>query len=494
MMNKDKNKNQKKEVKKSLKYSILDGSAWSVMYGMGEYYLAPFAIALKATNQQIAWLASVPLLIASLFQLVAVRVTNKIKSRKKIILWSVFFQALMWLPMLLVPITVKNYGVWGLIIFATFYFILGTFPSPAWNSLMGDLVPENERGRYFGRRNLITGFVAFISIFTGGMILNYVPNKTSFLGYGIIFLTAGIARLVSWYYMKKMYEPEYTPKKDYFFTLTNFVKRMFRKDNNFGQFVLLYSFMMLAVMIAGPFFTVYMLRDLGFSYLEFTIIMATSAFTTFITMTYWGKYSDVFGNKKVLTATGLMMPIIPILWLFSHNMYYLIIVQCISGFVWAGFNLSAANFIFDTTSPEKRATCVAYFNIFNGIGIFIGATLGGILATVITWKWIFVSSLPIIFLISGIARLLICAAFLPNLQEFRKVRPIRSKDLFIKIFFADPVKGFYYVSYRGIKAIGDNTVGKGKNMLNTIKKETIKERDELLKSTKKIIRDMRRIK
>ncbi|MBD3355362.1 hypothetical protein GF361_05245 [Candidatus Woesearchaeota archaeon] len=44
---------QSRKVKKSLFYSIVDGSFWSVMFGMGERYLSAFAVFLKATDMII---------------------------------------------------------------------------------------------------------------------------------------------------------------------------------------------------------------------------------------------------------------------------------------------------------------------------------------------------------------------------------------------------------------------------------------------------------
>ena len=82
--------NNKKEVKKSLKYSIVDGVAYSGMTGFGSSYIRPFAIALNASNAQIGFLSSFPQLIRALFQLHAVRVTDKLKNRKKVVVTAAF--------------------------------------------------------------------------------------------------------------------------------------------------------------------------------------------------------------------------------------------------------------------------------------------------------------------------------------------------------------------------------------------------------------------
>jgi flagellar protein FlaI len=41
------------------------------------------------------------------------------------------------------------------------YWIFGMMPGPAWSSWMGDLVEADRKGRYFGKRNMITGITLF---------------------------------------------------------------------------------------------------------------------------------------------------------------------------------------------------------------------------------------------------------------------------------------------------------------------------------------------
>ena len=50
------------QVDRSLRYSLRDGIAWSLMFGAGESYLQAFAVFLKATTAQITALAALPAL------------------------------------------------------------------------------------------------------------------------------------------------------------------------------------------------------------------------------------------------------------------------------------------------------------------------------------------------------------------------------------------------------------------------------------------------
>jgi len=87
---------------------------------------------------------------------------------------------------------------------------------------------------------------------------------------------------------------------------------------------------------------------------------------------------------------------------------------------WAGFNLSSSNFIFDAVKPENRIRCIAYYKFFEGIAIFAGALLGGFLISHIP-AWIVISSITLVFLVSGILRLIASLALLPTLHEARLI-------------------------------------------------------------------------
>ena len=104
----------------------------------------------------------------------------------------------------------------------------------------------------------------------------------------------------------------------------------------------------------------------------------------------------------------------PLLWLVSADPWYLLAVQALSGFAWAGFTLSAGNFLYDLIAPDKRATYLAVHNVLASIGVFVGATAGGLLGvllptrielldTVHDWG----SPLLGVFAISALARALV---------------------------------------------------------------------------------------
>ncbi|MBI2656902.1 MFS transporter, partial [Candidatus Woesearchaeota archaeon] len=192
--------------KKSLKYSIYDGAAFAVMDGMTSSFLTPFAVALNASVNLIAALTYVPQLLGSFIQLFAAKIVEIVKDRRKILVVGSFMHAVMWIPLLLIPYITPNLR-YLLIVYVTIQTIFTQLINPVWNSLMGDIVPKYERGRFFGLRNRIVGASSFVAALAAGLILNYFAPKNPFLGFSILFSIAFIARVLSGAFKGLMHNP-----------------------------------------------------------------------------------------------------------------------------------------------------------------------------------------------------------------------------------------------------------------------------------------------
>jgi MFS family permease len=114
----------------------------------------------------------------------------------------------MYIPIALVYFT-GGLRVFHLIFFACLYWIFGMILGPAWNSWMGDLTGERDRGAYFGRRNKITGFASFASFLLASYILQRFSGSEAvqYAGFALIFALAFSARIASFAFLTKKYEP-----------------------------------------------------------------------------------------------------------------------------------------------------------------------------------------------------------------------------------------------------------------------------------------------
>jgi MFS family permease len=434
----------------SLQHSLKDATAFAAMTGIGETYLSAFAIFLKASTPQIGLLASVPPMLASLVQLLSAWIGRVTGRRKAIILVGASIQAFAWIPILWLPLFVPEHAVPLLIMSVVLYHGGAHLTTPQWSSLLGDIVPPRKRGRFFAQRTRLITAMTFASLMAGGLILHYFTERgVTVYGFVVLFSVAIVARFLSVYQLSRMHDPSGHVAALEFPIGRDSWERL--RHSNAVRFSLFFALMQFSVAIASPFFTVYMLRDLQFSYLAFTVNTGTAIFAQFLTLSQWGRISDVFGNRRILVVTGLFIPLMPLLWIFSSNVWYLIAIQALSGFSWAGFSLSASNFIYDLITPNRRATYLAVHNVLASIGIFSGAVLGGYLGTIMpteltlfgnTFSWL--SPLFGVFVVSTLVRAAVVALLTPKLREVRSVREISVSQVIFRVTRMNALAGLVF--------------------------------------------------
>ncbi len=445
------------KTKASLEASIRDGVSHAVMLGAGESYLGPFGIFLQATTLQIGILASLPQLFGAVMQWASAWAMDRIRSRRRLIVIGTIFQALLWIPISVLPFVlgVGRSSVLCLIGLVMLYLGANGTIVPVWNSLIGDLVPSSARGSFFGGRSRLTGISTFLALVCAGAVLSgFERGHRLQWGYLAVFLVACFAKLNSARWLARHEDPPIHFDPEQVFTFRQFIKRS--PHSNFAKFVFFVGGINLGVAFSSPYFALYMLRDLKLSYLEFTMVTAVMVITQFLTFKSWGRLSDRFGNKKILNLCGWGVCMAPLLWLLSPKVLYLMAVQAYAGFTWAGFSLASSNFIFDAVSPPKRARCVAYQGLINGFSVLVGSSAGGYLAghlprqlAIGNWIWKPASVLLFIFLISGIMRLIAAGVFLSHFKEVRPVEPIRYRELIFRISQIRPIAGATFSLFTG---------------------------------------------
>jgi MFS family permease len=408
--------NSRSKVKKSLKLSVLDGSAYSAMLGLTANYITPFALALKATTAQIGLLTSIPNLIMAVSQLAAPDLAERAGSRKGLILPVVFLHAVMFVPILLIPYIFHTSQVWWCILFVTLNTVAGALANPAWGSMMADLVPPRLRGRYFSLRGRIIGIITFVFSLIGGGILQ-ICHGSVFLGFAILFGAAAVFRLISFYFLAGMYEPPDPSERKSGPSLVNLIRQM--SSSNLGRFTIFVALVSFTTNLSTPFYAVFMLKDLDFSYTRYMLVISFAAIANLAFQTFWGSRADRGGNVLAVKLSSFLLPAVPLLWIVNHNVFFLIFIQIINGFALGGFNLASVNFVYDASDPACRTRQIAVFNAINGLAICLGALCGGYL----------VSYLPAVlgydfhtlFLVSGVTCALVAVFFIRLIREVRPV-------------------------------------------------------------------------
>lgn len=429
----------------SLRSSLRDARATAFMMGIGEGYLSAFAVFLQASPFYLGVLATAPAFVGSLGQLGMVHLGDRVLQRKPLVVVPAFLQALLWLLVFLLPFTSDN-DPRMLLVAAIPCVALGSAMQPFWYSWIGDLLDPEHRGDFFGRRGRIRTILQVSGLVAGGGILSLAGLLGhEEMGFATVFSLACGARLLSYGHLKSMEEPPYSPTRGgRAITLLKFLRRA--QMMNFGRFTLYVAALQFAMSIAGPFFALFMLRDLRLSYAQFTAAAVAGMLMQAVTMHNWGIVADRFGNRRILALTGGIIPILPLFWMVSPTFAGVLFVQAISGVVRAGFDLSTATFVLDSVVPALRARSVAYHTIIVNIGSFAGAMLGGWIGVHLPESGSImgvrlVSNLYVLFILSTLVRLLVTVRLLPLIHEVRPVAETSAWNLMVQVVGLTGVRG-----------------------------------------------------
>jgi MFS family permease len=411
-------------VARSLVAARREGLWSAVSGGLTEPFMIPYALALGATSFDAGLLSSVRNLLLSVVQLFSADAVTRFGSRKGVVLWTVGVQALLWVPIALVAPVFGPWAVGALIALYTIGTASAALGAPAWGSLMAEYLGPAERGAYFGHRARIVGLAATAASLAAGGVLQLAADRPV-VGFALLAAAAAVARAASWRELRRFHEEPWTESPGLRFSFRQFIGAAPR--SNFARFSLCLAAYNWATHLSAPYFAVYMLQQLHYSYLTYTAVVLAGSVTGSLASRGWGRIGDRAGNHFVVRWTLIGVAVLPALWALAGHPLWMGALNVLGAFLWGGLNLAATNFLYDAVSPPKRHTCLAYFNVLNGLGISLGAFTGGLMVQFLPSSG---HAFVTVFLLSTSFRLLAAAVFHGLVREVRSVRQVGAREVF----------------------------------------------------------------
>jgi MFS family permease len=403
-------------LRRDLWVSTADAVAFSVMVGCGETYIPAFALALGLGPIAAGMMASVPVLAGALFQLVTPYAVGRLGTNRGWCVACTTVQALSFLPFVCWAF-VGHAELWQLLAAASVYWAAGMAGGPAWNSWMGTLIPERMRTTYFAQRNRLGQFGVFVGFVAGGFMLQVGESRgLTLAAFAALFATAGICRLISTALLASCREikspsasPEATATPPATSRLRSLPASIASPSGALVAFTCMFAF---GCQFAGPYFTPYMLRERGFSYHAFMLVMGTSFLAKALALPTLGRLGSRIGSVGLLWLGGLAIMPLSLLWLPSANVWYLVGVQLLAGACWATYELALALLFFDAVPPRDRTSVVTAYNLGLAVATVGGAGAGGLL---LRWLGEDSTAYLAVFVVSSLLRL----ATIPLLRRVR---------------------------------------------------------------------------
>ncbi len=425
------------------------GSAWAAATSGAA--LTQFAQGLGASEFQFGLLAALPF-IASLLSIPASVWTDRTGRRKNLFLVTLYSQRLLWIPIALAPIYILGRFGWSaapdaMQLFLLLMFLMyavGAVGGPAWTSWMADLVPRRSYGTYFSRRRQWGILTAIPAALIAGWGLDHVvhgdPHTETLLALqwcAVVFLCSSVLGVADIHMHQYVPELPAQPRRGahpWRLLLQPLRNRQFLI---FACFVATLTF---AVSFMGQFVTLYLIAKLHLSNLSVNLItLVAPSIAQLAVLAVWGRAVDRMGKKPVMAIASLGLVPIGFGWCLMNNAHHSTVwlgyaLSAIGAGLWTGVEVANSNMVLEFASsddPDQEGG--SSFVAVNAVIINIAGCAGGLTSGLVAqwlrnWQWnptglqrMFhlgpVTFYEVLFIISGLGRLLAVVAFLPFLHE-----------------------------------------------------------------------------
>jgi MFS family permease len=363
------------------RYSFFDGMCANV-YGTltGGLFLTGFALYMGMNDFMIGLMMAIPSIVAFV-QLPGSYYICRKGNRKTIACRAATLARLMWLPILAVGILPFLQNNTRCLLVMTFFLVLQAFASVsyiAWISWTSDLVPDGIRGAFFGTRNMLCGAAGIATVLIFGNLTDIFKTHWghSCLVFAIPFGCAVVFGSISLHYLNRITDipaPPYNGLGVFQELSTPF------RDVNFRKFLIFAVCWNFSVFLAAPFFSLYFLRVMKYSYGFVALLTAISAVADLVANRFWGALSDKIKNKAVIQLAAWGVVVLPALWVLVRpgDVIMPLALQIVSGGFWAGVVLCSNNLLLRISPQEGRVWYISTYSIAAGLGAATAPIVAG---------------------------------------------------------------------------------------------------------------------
>jgi HEAT repeat protein/MFS family permease len=368
------------------------GMAWYAVCSAQQVIQVFFKNHLHATDSELGLLVAVAGYAAP-FHLAAIFIYGRLTNRKHFWVAAHILHRLLGYVLAGVAVYTQmggntQLGINILIVASAVSWVLMTISAAGWWSWMADLIPENIRGTFFGRRAVIVHFTNMLWFFGIMLSLDYLKGAKDehvLWIYAVVFAIGGTLGILDIALHAFIPEPKRHPGE------TNIGWREFFepvKNRNFMRFSVAIGLFGFAIGVWGPFLAPYITADpgsmgggLGAPNKWLGIMFVVTSVMLILTVTAWGILMDRFGRKPTVVL-GALFPLSWIGYLFltpNNYIYILPFMALLGGLLSPGYWNGAGQLMLTLTPQKNRTTFVCWHNVVAAVIGAEGPVVGGVL-------------------------------------------------------------------------------------------------------------------
>jgi hypothetical protein len=363
----------------ALRHFILIGALWSI-YGPGVLIASSvftgYALSLGISESQIAFLAAGTGLMGAT-QAVTAYWTRRARNRRRLCFIigagdiscasSIIF-ALLLPPQFRFPFV-------AVLLFSAY--TLGNTVNPMFANWMATVIPEDVRATYIARRMFVLTLVSVAYLFVVSRWLDMVGGPLRF----IVVYAVGWATGIGGYL---------------FLLLTPMPAVEIEEPAGYGRSILaplrqrpfalltgLLGTWTLAMAIASPFYSVFMLRYLNLTYTRIAVYSNLSLGAMLLGYRMFGALAERHGCKPIIKLLIVPAVAVPLMWAVAGRGTWPVLVPiacAVSGLAMSGIQVAASALLYKIVPAGKdNSLSFAILTSLTALGSFAGAMSGGLL-------------------------------------------------------------------------------------------------------------------
>lgn len=302
---------------------------------------------------------------------------------------------------LLLPLLPEPWRVPALLLIAMLALLIVAPVNVLWTSWMADLVPEKQRGRYFGLRNGVLGLVGTLGNLAAGSLIDAMDKPWGFLLVLGIAVAVGVSATLI---LRRQFEPS-TSFQPPGLSLSEFAQPLSdRKFRGYLGFVVLF---LGAVSVGGPFVFPLFLDYAQMSFTQVGLWTMIAAACGLVLSPLWGRLADAIGHWQVLLfSSSIAALVLPPLWLAGGpgHLETIWVAAAADALAWGGIGTALTNVALQSSTPEKRNLYLAWYWVAFAVGGILGSLLGGALGSLHQQLKLFPSAFHLPILVSMLLR------------------------------------------------------------------------------------------
>ncbi len=366
----------------------LDGFAWALMAGSVEMVaFSTFALRIGTSEVLTGLLATVPMVIGALVQLISPWGVAWSGSHRRWTILTALVQAVAFVPL---GIGAVRGELPAPVLFGAvaLYWGAGFAAGASWTALVGVLVPRSIRATYFAHRTRLNHLGIFLGLAATGLTLHLAfagprpagsgPPREPMWAFVGIFAGAALCRVVSAWHLARYSEPPAG-------TLAAARPESVRPGEMLGRLrrsparnLLTVMFaLMVTAFIASPFYVPFMLKRLQLSYLEFMVLVGVVPLAKVAALPLLGRVAQRYGARRLMwiAVVGVAPPAGA--WVVSDHFVWLVVIQAASGAAWAAYELATFLLLLESVPEDERTGVMTSWNLVNALGQTAGSFIGG---------------------------------------------------------------------------------------------------------------------